>query len=63
MIFHHWIPLIIIKYRNVSIAASEHCEAIVPEWNDEPTVEFLSGKVILEKSSAYKKFATMNLLK
>jgi len=28
----------------VSIAASEHCEAIIPDWNEEPRVEFLSGR-------------------
>merc|ERR1712008_618004 len=28
----------------VSIAASEHCEAIIPDWNEEPRVEFLAGR-------------------
>jgi len=28
----------------VSIAASEHCEAIITDWNEEPRVEFLSGR-------------------
>ena len=31
----------------VSIAASEHCEAIIPDWNEEPSVEFLSGAVFI----------------
>merc|ERR1712109_175291 len=28
----------------VSIAASEDCEAIVPQWNEDPSIEYLSGR-------------------